>query len=315
MSVTPTVEPVHVECDAPAIEIMLAARPRTIDSFSVGRVLPAAARRLVGPFCFLDHLGPAQLAPGQAMDVRPHPHINLATVSYVLEGEILHRDSLGSSQVIRPGAINWMSAGRGIVHSERTPAELRKGGAAMHMLQLWVALPREHEESEPSFQHHPADTLPELMLGDVKIRVLAGSAFGQTSPVKTLSRLFFADVQLPAGASIDLPNEHYDRAAYVISGELGCSGERIAAQSMAVFAPTSRVALRAETDTRMVVLGGAPLDGPRYMEWNFVSSRKERIEQAKDDWRKFTDATPALRGSASPFSLVPGDEQEFIPLP
>jgi redox-sensitive bicupin YhaK (pirin superfamily) len=303
MSITPTIEPVHVECSTPAIEIMLAARPRTIDSFSVGRVLPAAKRRLVGPFCFLDHLGPAQLAPGQAMDVRPHPHINLATVSYVLEGEILHRDSLGSHQVISPGAINWMSAGRGIVHSERTPAELRKGGARMHMLQLWVALPLEHEESEPTFQHHPADTLPELTLGAVKIRVLAGSAFGKTSPVKTLSPLFFADVQLPAGASIDVPSEHHDRAAYVISGSIGCSEERIPAQSMAVFAPKSHVSLRAETDTRLVVLGGAPLDGPRYMEWNFVSSRKERIEQAKDDWRN------------RQFPVVPGDEQEFIPLP
>jgi redox-sensitive bicupin YhaK (pirin superfamily) len=304
MSVTePTPDPVSVDCEAPAIETLLAARPRPIDSFMVARVLPSPTRRLVGPFCFLDHLGPTELAPGQGMDVRPHPHIHLATVSYVFEGEILHRDSLGSLQSIKPGAINWMSAGRGIVHSERTPPELRTGGSRMHMLQLWVALPLAHEDSEPSFQHHPADTLPELDVGKARVRVLAGSAFGKTSPVRTLSSLFFAEVQLPAGESLELPAQHHDRAAYVVSGSLGCGSEKIAAQAMAVFAPTARVTLTAESDTRMVLLGGAPLEGPRYIEWNFVSSSKARIEQAKDDWRNRR------------FPLVPGDDKEFIPLP
>lgn len=303
MSRIETPDPECLTSAAPALALVIKARPRAIDSFEVARVLPARERRLVGPFCFLDHLGPAELPAGKGLDVRPHPHVCLATVSYVLEGEIDHRDSLGSYQPIRPGAINWMSAGRGIVHSERTPARLRETGSRLCSLQLWVALPLAEEESEPSFQHHPSDTLPELERDGARIRVLAGTAFGATSPVRTLSPLFFVEVRLPQGAAIELPTDYPERAAYVVSGAVTCGRERIEAHSLGVLAPDARPRLQAESDTRLVLLGGAPLEGPRFIEWNFVASSKARIERAKDDWRNRR------------FPSIPGDDQEFIPLP
>jgi len=297
-------EPVCRDSDStPPIELTIEARARKIDGFSVGRVLPSPARRLIGPFIFFDHIGPAELGPGHGMDVRPHPHINLATVTYVFEGQILHRDSLGSHQIIQPGAINWMTAGRGIVHSERTPPELRRTGSRLSGIQLWVALPKEHEETEPDFHHHPPDTLPELEEDGVGIRVLAGSAYGATSPVRTFSPLFYVEASLPAGGRLSLPPEHEERASYILEGIVCCGAERAEARQMLVFSPGATPVLRAELASRVVLLGGARIDGPRHIWWNFVSSSKERIEQAKRDWRE------------GRFPKVRGDEKEFIPLP
>ncbi len=291
-----TTDPVSV------IETIIDAQSRVIDGFPVGRVLPNIKRRMVGPFIFIDHIGPIDAAPGTALDVRPHPHINLATVTYLFEGEILHRDSLGFEQTIRPGAVNWMTAGRGIVHSERTPAELRRTGFRMHGVQLWIALPQEHEEVEPDFRHFPAEALPSVSRGDVHLSVLVGSVYGVTSPVPTLSRLFYVDARLPQGAELSLPNEE-ERAAFVVEGTISCGEERAEVGRLLAFAPESAPLLRAESDARIMLLGGDALDGPRHIFWNFVSSSKQRIEQAKDDWRE------------GRFPKVPGDDQEFIPLP
>jgi redox-sensitive bicupin YhaK (pirin superfamily) len=286
----------------PAIETIIEARKRDLGGFTVGRLLPSSARRLVGPFIFFDHMGPAELAPGQGIDVRPHPHINLATVTYLFEGEIVHRDSLGSHQPIWPGAINWMTAGRGIVHSERTGPELRKTGSRLHGVQLWVALPKAYEEVEPDFCHYGAPALPALEEQGVHIRVLAGTAYGATSPVQTLSSLFYVEATMPQGAGLPLPGEHEERAAYIAQGVLWCGEERIEALRMVVFAPGSMPVLRAESPARVMLLGGAPMDGERHIWWNFVSSSIERIEQAKRDWQK------------DRFPKVPG-ETDFIPLP
>ncbi|MGH8705663.1 MAG: pirin family protein [Burkholderiales bacterium] len=296
-------DPLCTNCaTTPAVETIIAAQKRDIGGFSVGRLLPAAARRRVGPFVFFDHMGPADFAPGQGIDVRPHPHINLATVTYLFEGEIVHRDSVGSMQPIRPGAINWMTAGRGIVHSERSGPELRKTGSRLHGLQLWVALPKAHEETEPEFRHYPAAALPEIEKNGAHIRVLAGSAYGVTSPVKTLSPLFYAEATLRAGSELAISAEHEERAAYVVEGTVGCGEERVEASRMIVFAARSAPALRAESGARVMLLGGAPMDGERYLWWNFASSSRERIERAKRDWKE------------GRFAKVPG-ETEFIPLP
>jgi redox-sensitive bicupin YhaK (pirin superfamily) len=287
---------------SPMAPTIIEGRERDIDGFRLVRVLPNVARRLVGPFIFFDHVGPAELVPGVGLDVRPHPHINLATVTYLFDGEFLHRDSLGNEQVIRPGAINWMTAGRGIVHSERTPPSLRKTGSRLHGLQLWVALPQAHEEVEPSFHHHDAEVFPVVKVDGVTLRVLAGSSFGQTSPVRTLSPLFYVEARLPAGGRLKLPNDHRERAAYVTDGAVACGSERGRPGRMLVFAEGTEPVLEAEGPSRVMLLGGAPLDGPRHVWWNFVSSSKDRIEQAKRDWRD------------GRFGKVPGDE-EFIPLP
>jgi redox-sensitive bicupin YhaK (pirin superfamily) len=293
----------ETEASSPAIETVLEARPRDIGGLMVGRVLPSSSRRLVGPFIFFDHMGPAVFSPGQAIDVRPHPHINLATVTYLFEGEIVHRDSLGSHQPIRPGAINWMTAGRGIVHSERTSPELRRSGSRLHGIQLWVALPTAHEEVEPYFSHHPAATLPVVEERGMKLRVLLGSAYGAESPVRTLSPLFYVEVEIGAGQELPLPRGHEERAAYVVEGAIGCGAEVARAGTMWVFARSAEAVLRSETGARVMLLGGAPLDGPRHIWWNYVSSSKERIEQAKRDWKE------------GRFPKVPGDDVEFIPLP
>jgi redox-sensitive bicupin YhaK (pirin superfamily) len=257
---------------------------------------------MVGPFVFFDHMGPATLAPGRGLDVRPHPHIHLATVTYLFEGEMLHRDSLGSEQIIRPGAINWMTAGRGIVHSERTPPEARESGPHLHGLQLWVALPSAHEDAEPSFSHHPSASLPQLDDGGVHLRVLAGSAYGAASPVPTFSPLFYVEATLEAGARLEVPAEHEERAVYVIAGEVTCGAMRLAPRTMSNLRPDVAPVLEAATPARLVMIGGAPLDGPRYIWWNFVSSSQQRIEQAARDWRE------------GRFPTVPGDETERIPL-
>ncbi len=266
------------------------------------RTLPSMQRRLVGPFIFWDHMGPVTLEPGHGMDVRPHPHINLATVTYLFEGQIVHKDSLGSDQEIRPGDVNWMSAGRGIVHSERTGAELRKAGPAVHGLQSWVALPSDLEESEPSFQHVEGKSLPEVGRPGARLRVIAGRAFGETSPVRVMSPLFYVDARLDAGAELALPEEHAERAAYVVEGAVQCGGQRVEAGTMAVAGDGAYATIRALEGSRVMLLGGAPL-GKRYIWWNFVSSSEERIERAKREWK----------GGA--FPKVPGDDVEFVPLP
>ena len=285
------------------LEMVLRGHARDLDGFSVSRILPALQQRQLGPFVFFDHLGPSDLPVGVGLDVRPHPHIGLATVTYVIEGEIIHRDSLGFEQPIRPGAVNWMTSGRGITHSERTSAELRKTGSRLHVAQLWVALPQAHEEMDPEFHHHPADTLPEFTLGGAHVRLLAGSAYGHTSPVRIFSPLFYAEATLPAGATLSLPEEHEQRGVYVLSGALAHGEERLEARALAIFNAGGAPTLRAEADSRVLLLGGAPPDGPRHIEWNFVSSSLERIAQAKKDWQ------------AGLFPKVPTDAVEFIPLP
>ncbi len=298
-----TREPESVVARAPALDVVLRGQARGIDGFTVSRVLPSLTRQHVGPFTFFDHMGPSELAPGHGLDVRPHPHIGLATVTYVIEGEIIHRDSLGSEQAIRPGAVNWMTAGRGITHSERTPEELRRAGSRLHVIQLWVALPTSHEEMEPEFHHYPAASLPEFRLGPVELRLLAGNAYGHVSPVRTFSPLFYLEASLPEGAQLTLPEEHEQRAIYVLSGALSSGAERIEERTLAVFNPGGTPGVRAECPARILLLGGAPPDGPRYIEWNFVSSSRERIAVAKAHWQ------------AGRFPKVPGDDLEFIPLP
>jgi redox-sensitive bicupin YhaK (pirin superfamily) len=285
------------------LETIIEGRSRDLGGFSVRRLLPSAARRLVGPFIFFDHMGPVEFKPGQGVDVRPHPHINLATVTYLFEGELIHRDSLGSHQAILPGEINWMTAGRGIVHSERSGPEARAHGSSLHGIQLWVALPKAHEETEPEFHHHPVVSLPELSLQGARLRVLAGSAYGVKSPVRTFSPLCYVDATLPQGCELPLLKEQEERAAYIVEGKVSCGTECFDAARMLVFTPGSDVILRAETPARVLLLGGSPLDGERHIWWNFVSSSKKRIEQAKRDWQE------------AKFPKVPGDEKEFIPLP
>ena len=303
MSVRPAIEPLCSSAiTVPVIANVIAARARDLGGVAVRRVLPAAARRMVGPFTFLDEMN-GGFAMGEGLDVRPHPHIGLATVTYLFEGEIVHRDSLGSQQPIRHGDINWMTAGRGIAHSERTPADQRTQGSRLHGLQLWVALPLSHEEAEPSFHHHPGARLPERDQEGVRLRVLAGTAFGMTSPVETLSPLFYVEARMSAGSTLSLPNEHEERALYIVEGAVGCGTERTEPGRMLVFVPGASVILRADSPARLVLLGGAPLDGTRHIYWNFVSSSRQRIEQAKRDWKE------------GRFPKVPGDEMEFVPLP
>jgi redox-sensitive bicupin YhaK (pirin superfamily) len=269
--------------------------------FVVRRLLPAAARRAVGPFIFFDHFGPVQVAPDSTYDVRPHPHIGLATVTYLFEGAIMHRDSLGSVQLIEPGAINWMTAGRGVVHSERRPEHLRGRAYVNHGLQLWVALPREQEEVAPSFTHMPAAAIPELQLGSAAVRVLLGQAWGARSPVATLSPTLYLDVALPPGAVLELPPLAPELAAYAVQGEMVVDGQPVPAGQMVVLDGGGQ-RLSSRAGARLVLVGGAPLEAPPHMWWNFVSSRRERIAQAAEDWQ------------AQRLGQVPG-ETEFIPLP
>src|SRR5882672_6618022 len=261
---------------ADPVSLVLEPRERDLgDGFFVRRVLPAGKRRAVGPFVFFDHFGPTRLGPGHGLDVRPHPHINLATVTYLYEGEIDHRDSLGSLQTIRPGDINWMTAGRGIVHSERTPAAPRARGSNVHGLQLWVGLPREHEETAPAFHHYEGASLPIVREPGVVVRVLAGEAFGARSPVATLSRLVYLDVALDAGATLELSRGLGDRGVYVIAGDVTCGGRSFAPGRMLVLAPRVDVRLGASDaargPARFVIVGGEPFPEPRHLWWNFAS--------------------------------------------
>ncbi|MBC8132108.1 MAG: pirin family protein, partial [Deltaproteobacteria bacterium] len=298
------------ESPAAAVELIIEPRDRDLgDGFSVRRLLPHGKRRAVGPFVFFDHFGPVRFAPGKGMDVRPHPHINLATVTYLFDGEMIHRDSVGSHQAIRPGDINWMTAGRGIVHSERTDPVRREAGSSAHGLQLWVALPREHEETAPEFHHHPATTLPTFTDDGVEVRILAGEAFGLKSPVRTFSRLIYLDVRMDAGATFDVPEDQVERGLYIVEGTIVCAGQTFAPTRLLSLHAGRPVQVRAQTATRLVLIGGDAFPEPRHIWWNFVSSSEARIEQAKRDWSE-------RRGQADgPFPLVPGDEEDFIPLP
>jgi redox-sensitive bicupin YhaK (pirin superfamily) len=292
-----------VDHPSPAIEVVIVARTRDLGGFSVRRSLPAARRRLVGPFIFFDHLGPMRFQPGHGIDVRPHPHIGLATVTYLFEGELFHRDTLGSARSIRPGDVNWMVAGRGIAHSERTSPEIRAAGHAYHGIQAWVALPRGGEEGEPSFVHHPRATLPFFEKAGVAVRVIAGEAFGARSPVETAWPTLYLDVRLDAGASFDLTEGVAERAAYVATGSVECNDGVFGPGDMVVFAAGAGACIRAVEAAQLLVIGGATMDGPRHIEWNFVSSSAERIARAKDDWKQ------------GRFAKIPGDDVEFIPLP
>lgn len=291
----------------PGLETLVVTRVRDlVDGFKVRRVLPSPRRRMVGPFIFLDQMGPEVLSTGRGLDVAPHPHIGLATVTYLFEGELLHRDSLGTIQMITPGEVNWMTAGSGIAHSERTPQEARASGSNLFGIQAWVALPQRFEESAPSFTHYGSDELP-LVEGEGKrVRLITGSLFGARSPVETLSEMFYADVTLMEGARLSIPIEQEERAVYIVAGsvELPSDGGGFEAGQLMVFKPHAEITLRApeSNGARLMLLGGEPMDGARYIWWNFVSSSSERIEQAKEDWK------------ADRFAPVP-EETERIPLP
>jgi redox-sensitive bicupin YhaK (pirin superfamily) len=262
---------------------------------------------MVGPFIFFDHMGPATFAPGQGMDVRPHPHINLATVTYLFDGKILHRDSLGSRQIIEPGAVNWMTAGHGIVHSERSPDDFRASGGRMNGIQCWVALPVEHEETKPSFTHHPAASLPEFHVDGVKLKLLLGSSFGRVSPVPIHSDMFYLDARFSKDSSMTIPASAREAAVYVVEGEIEVEGEIVSTQEMAVCSPGGDVRIHARVGSRVMLLGGEPLKGDRHIFWNFVSSSKEKLETAKSEWQP---------GPGSKrFPTIPDDDREFIPLP
>jgi redox-sensitive bicupin YhaK (pirin superfamily) len=282
--------------------IILKPRTRDLGGFSVRRVLPGHPIQMVGPFIFFDHIGPATFAAGTGVDVRPHPHIGLATVTYLFDGAFLHRDSLGSVQEIRPGDVNWMIAGRGIVHSERTPAEQRSAGPSLHGIQPWVALPKAFEETAPAFAHHPAATLPERRDDGVRLRVIAGQAFGARSPIGTHSGTLYCALEFAPGGRMTVPAEYEERAVYLVGGELALAGHPLEPQHLAVLPPKKTVDLASAPGARVLLLGGEPIDGPRFISWNFVSSSRERIEQARADWK------------AERFPAVPGDG-ERIPLP
>jgi len=286
-----------------AIEHLVAARGQDLGDLRVGRVLPAAERRMVGPFVFLDHIGPQTLTPPvpRSADVRPHPHIGLATVTYLFDGEITHRDSLGVEQVIRPGEVNWMTAGRGISHSERFDG-LRRTGGRLHGLQAWVALPSEHEETEPAFEHYSADQMPRADMGRVQIRLIAGSAFGLTSPTRTLSPMVYAHLEMQPGSTLEATLGTAERAIYTVRGTIAIDGTPIESRTLAVLRPGHAPRIEALEACTAMLLGGEPL-GRRHAWWNFVSSRPERIEQAKQDW------------VAGRFPLPPSDAEEWIPLP
>ncbi len=270
--------------------------------FLVRRLLPDAQRRTIGPFVFFDHFGPVTVTPGAGHDVRPHPHIGLATVTYLFEGAIQHRDNLGYNQTIAPGAINWMTAGRGIVHSERRPDALRQATSVNHGIQLWVALPQAHEEDEPSFVHTPASAIPEVHTGGAQVRVLVGSAFGQTSPVRAFANTVYLDLFLSAGATLDLPPLAEELALYTVDAGVLVNSESVPEHRLVVLSAGATSRIETDTAARLMVLGGDALDAPRFVWWNFVSSRKERIVQAAHDWE------------SQRMGQIPG-ETEFIPLP
>ncbi|MCW2310020.1 pirin family protein [Rhodobium gokarnense] len=292
-----------MSADNPAIDTVIAARTRDLGGFEVARVLPSARRRMVGPFIFLDQMGPAEFLTGTGIDVRPHPHIGLSTLTYLYSGALMHRDSEGHAQVIRPGEVNWMTAGRGIAHSERSPEEARAKTHDLFGLQFWVALPKDREETDPSFIHYSNDEVATVVGNGIDVTVVAGTLWGATSEVETVADLVFADIALDPGAAVPVDADHEERAVYVLSGRIDLAGSTFSAGELAVLAPGHATILKAEEESRVALLGGPTADGPRHIWWNFVSSSKERIEDAKADWK------------AGRFPLVAGDETEFVPLP
>ena len=282
--------------------MLIEPRLRDIGNLHVRRILPFVRRRMVGPFIFFDHMGPAVFEAGTGLDVLPHPHIGLATLTYLFEGEIIHRDSLGFVQPILPGDVNWMTAGLGIVHSERTPSEARTDGSRLNGIQSWVALPVSEEEREPSFQHHSASDLPVIERDGATMRLIAGEAFGSRSPVETYSKMHYLDVDCRHSASVDLPADLYERAVYVADGSVSISGDTYEKGQMLVLEDGLDVTLTINSGARLILLGGAPMDGERHVWWNFVSSSKEQIERAKNNWAN------------ARFPEIPG-ETEFVPLP
>ena len=289
------------------LKLIIRARDRDLGGFRVRRLLPYASHRMIGPFVFFDHMGPARFAPGKGMDVRPHPHIHLATVTYLFSGRIHHRDSLGSDQLIEPGAVNWMTAGHGIVHSERTPAEDRTLGSELNGIQCWIALPEKDQETEPSFVHHPASTLPEFAVGGVNLKLLLGAAFGRSSPAHVFSNLFYLDVRMNQNSRLDFPTEGREAGVYVVDGSATVNGTELERGELAVANLGDDLQITATDETRLMILGGENI-GPRAIYWNFVSSREENIETAKFEWLKGP-------GASSRFPKIPGDDREFIPLP
>ena len=286
-----------------AIEQVIVPRARDLGSFEVRRALPAAGKQMVGPFIFFDQMGPAEFLLGTGLDVRPHPHIGLATVTYLFDGEIMHRDSLGTALAIRPGELNLMTAGRGIVHSERTSTEARTKGSRLFGIQAWAALPQSHEEDLPAFAHHGAGELPRITEDGKRVRIVMGSLYGESSPAAFPHESFYAEAVLAPGAALPLDPDCDERAAYVVSGEIDIAGQTFGPGRLLVFRPGDRISILALSQARLMLLGGEPMDGPRHIWWNFVSSSKDRIDAAKADW------------IAKRFTPVPSDAEEFIPLP
>ncbi len=310
MSWNPALDPQCPTGDAvDAIETVIVPRARDLGGFEVRRALPAPRRQMVGPFIFFDQMGPAEFLPTRGLDVRPHPHIGLATISYLFRGRMHHRDSLGTDAWIEPGAVNWMVAGHGITHSERTDDATQAGPMPFFGIQTWVALPKDHEDRPPEFAHAPATALPVLDGEGKTVRLILGTAWGETAPVRTASGMFYTDAVLSPGAAIPLPDDHEDRGIYMVEGAALIAGDRFEAGRMMVLRPGDRVSLKAaEAGARVMLLGGATLEGPRYIWWNFVASSRDRIEAAKEAWR-------AGDWQSGRFRLPPGDDAEFIPLP
>ncbi len=294
---------------ADSIDIQIIPRTQDLGGFEVRRALPAPGRRMVGPFVFFDHIGPAEFLTGTGLDVRAHPHIGLATITYLLKGEFQHADSLGNDQMIYPGDVNWMIAGKGITHAERTSQATRKAPHDLYGIQTWVALPEEHEDTAPGFEHHGAGSLPVLDAEGISARLIIGSAYGERAPVKTFSGMFYLDVTLEPGKIMPLPDDHEDRGAYILEGAVNIAGMLHEAGQMMVFRTGDEITLKAgDQGARIILLGGETLDGPRHIWWNFVSSSREKIETAKQAWI-------AGDWANGPFSLPPSDKDEFIPAP
>lgn len=294
---------------ADVIETLIVPRSRDLGDFEVRRALPAPKRQMVGPFIFFDQAGPAEFLTGQGVDVRPHPHIGLGTVTYLFRGDFHHRDSTGADQIIRPGELNWMVAGRGVTHSERTSAGARSGPNSLFGIQTWLALPEKDEDAAPEFEHHGKDALPVIEDEGVRLRLILGNAYGETAPARMLSETFYADVTLEAGRRLPMPDEHEDRGIYILEGSIFVAGQEYEAGQMMVFRPGDRITIAAgERGSRLMILGGATLPGPRYIWWNFVASSLERIEEAKAEWR-------AGKWGQGRFDLPVDDREEYIPLP
>jgi redox-sensitive bicupin YhaK (pirin superfamily) len=310
VSWNPTLDPTCPDAESvDSIETLIVPRARDLGGFEVRRALPAPKRQMVGPFIFFDQMGPAEFLTGEGIDVRPHPHIGLATVTYLFRGEFQHRDSLGSNQMIYPGAVNWMIAGEGVTHSERTSAETRQHPSSLFGIQTWVALPERSEDDGASFEHVGKEALPYLDAEGVKARLILGTAWGERAPVKTFTDMFYTDVELAPGAKVPLPDGHEDRGLYVVSGSVVIAGQTFESMQMMTFRPGDRLSVTAgPAGARIMLLGGETLGGPRYIWWNFVASSQERIEAAKEAWRQGDWAHGR-------FQLPPGDDSEFIPLP